>query len=393
MKRIIIVGGGFAGVRVARKLRKQKDIAITVINDTTDFRYYPALYRAATGSKLGTAKLSLEWMLLDNPHADLIVGKAQSINTSKRYIELADSTRLEYDFAVLALGSVTTYFNIEGLHDHSFGIKTAEEVIELRRHLHESLTEKSQIERNYAIVGAGPSGVELAGELGAYLQGIERKHKIKNHKTTIWLIEGAPRILPTMNPRVSKAAHKQLAKLGVKVSTDTQVKSETLKTLRTSVGSITTHTVIWTAGTANNPFFSENEDSFRLNERKRVIVDKHLQSSPNVYVIGDNAATKFSGTALTAVRHGNFTAKDIISRIGHKKRPTKYENYPAYVVPAGKNWSVLQYRGIVLHGLVISWVRKVADFMGYSDVLGIFRAITVWTNGEKHESTCVNCRR
>jgi NADH dehydrogenase FAD-containing subunit len=255
------------------------------------------------------------------------------------------------------------------------------------------LTEKSQIERNYVIVGAGPTGVELAGALGVYLKNIAKYHRVKQHKITIWLIEAAPRVLPTMSPRVSKATLKRLARLGVKVSLNTQVRAETLKSLKTSIGNITTHTVIWTAGTANNPFFANNSEVFNLNDRGRVVVDKHLQSSPGVYVIGDNAATKFSGTALTAIRHGNFTAKDLIARINHKHRPEKYESHPTYVVPVGKKWSVLQYRGLVLHGRIISWVRNSADFIGYIDVLGLLRAMTVWTNSEKPESNCPICRR
>ncbi len=393
MKKIVIVGGGFAGVRVARKLSKQKNVSVSLINDSSDFRYCPALYRAATGFKLGTARLPLEWMLLDSINTDLVVGRAQTINMSKKYVELEDSTRLEYDYAVLALGSVTTYFNIEGLDEHSFGIKTAEEVTELRQHLHKSLVEKAHIERNYVIVGAGPSGVELAGALGAYLKRIAKKHKIKKHKITIWLIEAAPRVLPTMNPRASKATLKHLTKLGVKVALNTRVKAETLRSLKTSAGNIITHTVIWTAGTSNNKFYEENAEQFTFSERRRIVVDNHLQAGPNVYVIGDNAATKFSGTALTAVRHGNFTGKDIIARMHRKRRPVKYESSPAYVVPAGKNWAVLQYRAIVLYGRPISWLRKAADLVGYSDILGFFRAMTVWTNSEKPGTPCATCRK
>ena len=393
MKQLVIVGGGFAGVRVARQLRKQKDISVTLVNESEDFRYCPALYRAATGFKLGTARLPLEWMLLDSVNADLVVGKAKSIDTRKKTILLEDKSKLHYDFAVLAMGSVTTYFNIEGLHEHSYGIKTAEEVMKLREHLHDKIAAKSQLEENYVIVGAGPTGVELAGALGAYLQKIARRHKAKHHNINIWLIEAAPRLLPQMNDRASSVAHRRLTKLGVKIALNTQVKGETIRTLKTSAGSIKSHTVIWTAGSANSPFFAQNKKQFRLNQKGKVLVDEYLRSHPDVYVIGDNAATQFSGTALTAIRHGNFAAKDIRARIRHSPRPHKYESHPVQVVPAGKAWAVLQYRSLVLHGRIASWIRKVADYVGYSDVLGYLRALTIWSNSEKPETTCRICQK
>lgn len=393
MKQILIIGGGFAGIRTARKLRKQKDISITLVNDSQDFRYCPALYRAATGFKLGTARLPIEWMLLDSSNTDLLINKAVSIDVDKKQIGFADNSILDYDFAVLALGSVTTYFNVEGLREHSYGIKTITEVDELRRHLHCEIDEKSTTEENYVIVGAGPTGVETAGALGAYLERIAKKHKTKKHHKKIWLVEAAPRILPQMSPRVSGLAHKRLTKLGVRIEVDTQVTAESIKTLQTSSGPINTHTVVWTAGTTNNPFFDNNSANFKMNEKHRVVVDEHLLAHPCVYVIGDNAATAFSGTAFTAIKHGNFTAKDINARINHHRRPIKYESHPIQVVPIGVGWAILQYRSFVLFGRSISWIRRAADYIGYSDVVGYIKALTIWSNRNKLEEVCVKCKR
>lgn len=393
MKHVVIAGGGFAGVRTARKLKKQKDIRVTLVNDSEDFRYGPALYRAATGHKLGTARLPLEWMLLDNANTSLVIGKVAKVDSHKKILQLSDKTTLPYDYAVLALGSVTTYFNIEGLHEHAFGIKTAEEVIALRQHLHEKIAAKSTDEANYVVVGAGPTGVELAGALGSYLQKIARKHRLKHHNTKIWLVEATPRILPQMHPQAAEAAARHLRKLGVRLAVDTRVNSETINTLKTSSGNIKTHTVIWTAGTQNNPFYKENSQAFKLSERGKVRVDTHLQALPNVYVIGDNADTAHSGTAYTAIKHADFAAKEIIARVHGKRRPERREPVPIQIVPAGKRWAVLQYRSFILRGRAAYLLRKVADYVGYSDVLGYFRALTIWSHGDKQEESCRICQR
>ena len=391
MKHVVIVGAGFAGVRVARKLRKQRDISVTIINSSPDFKYNPAWYRAATGKKMGTARLPLEWMLLDDSNVDLVMGTASKVDIKKKLITLEDGTTVTYDIVVFALGSITTYFNIEGLHEHAFGIKTAEEVTALRKHLHDKILNKSKDEANYVVIGAGPTGVEVSGVLGSYLKRIAKKHKHKAHNINIWLVDSAPRILPQLPVRVSKIVERRLKRQGVKMLINTMVKAETLQSLKTSKGTIKTHTVIWTAGVATNPFFEQQGDQFSRVLTGKVHVNKHLEAHPGVYVIGDNAATKYSGLALTAVWHGDFVAKDIIAHLHHKKRPTKYEHRPVHVVPAGDHWAILEYGWFVVYGRLISLVRSAADYIGYKDLLGYFRALTIWTNSERPEDACEVC--
>lgn len=391
MKQVLVVGGGFAGVRLARRLRKHKDISVTLINESPDFRYSPSLYRAATGYKIGIARLPLEWILLDCPNTDLVVGRATKINHQERFVTLENGEKYSYDYGVLALGSVTTFFNIEGLHEHAFGVKSAEEVIELRKHLHEVVARGDKQEQNFVIVGAGPTGVEMAGALGSYLNSMTKKHRAGKNRAQIWLIEAAPRILPQMNERAAKAVHKRLEKLGIKIATSTVVKGENLRSLHTSAGNIETHTVIWTAGAALNPFYDQNAGEFSFSEKHKIKVDEYLQARHKLYVIGDNAATKYSGTALTAVRHGKYAAKDIVARVHKRPRRGKYEGPPAQVVPIGKAWSVLQYRGLVLSGWFVSLIRSAADYIGYSDVLGYYRAITVWAHTDVEENACQTC--
>ena len=246
-------------------------------------------------------------------------------------------------------------------------------------------------QHNYVIIGAGPTGVEVAAMLGLYLKRVMKRHRLKNRHVDIYLIEASSRVLPTMSLRASKAAEKKLKKLGVQILTDTRVTSETGKSLKTSSGNIKTENVIWTAGAATNPFYAENSKHFMFNQRGKVRVDKHLQALPRVYVCGDNADTKFSGLALTAVWHADYIAKDLIARRKGKRAPAHTDRTPAQVVPVG-GMAILQYRKIVLHGRLLSVVRRAADFIGYSDVLGPLKAFTIWSSSEKAEDSCHICK-
>ena len=393
MKHVVIAGGGFAGVRLARKLRSRKDVRVTLINNSPDFRYYPAMYRAATGYKMGASRVALEWMLLNSSNIDIVIDSVVSNDTQKKELLLASGKTIGYDYVVFALGSVTTYFNVEGLHEHSFGIKSPEEILTLRAHLHGKVVGNSPEQYNYVVVGAGPTGVELAGSLGSYLQHIAKKHRRRNHKITLWLVEAAPRVVPQLGESASRRVKKRLEKLGVKILTDTKVEAETINELRTSTGPIKSHTVIWTAGTALNPFFAQSVEDFPLGEHKRVKVGEHFDVNPVTYVVGDNASTKFSGLAYTAIKDADFVADDICRRIAGKSRKARVDHRPVSVVPTGRGWAVLQYGSLVLSGWLMSLVRGAADLIGYVDVMGVMRGLTIWSNSELTEDGCTICHR
>lgn len=393
MKHVVIAGAGFGGVRLARKLRKQKDVVVTLINDSPEFRYCPALYRAATGHKMGAARLSLEWMLLDATNVNLVVGKVAGIDSKKKFLNLENGTQITYDYVVFALGSVTTYFNIEGLHKHSVGVKTTEEILALRQHVHENVVSGQTEEANYVVVGAGPTGVEMAASLGAYLKNIAKKHNRPDHHIAIWLVEGADRVLPQNSVKVSSAVEKRLSKLGVKLLTNTMVGGESLHELKTSSATIKTHTVVWTAGSVVNPFYKDQGSTFKFNKRGKVLVSEHLEALPNVYVIGDNADTEYSGLALTAIRHANYVAGDIKRRIHTKGRKHHRDKKPIQVIPVGERWAIMQFGMIVLYGRIIYLLRKVADLIGYADILGYLRAITIWSHADRPENGCQVCNQ
>lgn len=392
MKQVVIAGGGFAGLHLARKLRKHKDIAVTIINPSADFRYSPALYRAVVGFKMGIAKIPIEWALLDCKNASLKVASVTALDANNQTITTSTGESLTYDYAVFALGSKTTFFGIKGLSELSYGIKTPNEVKELKEHIHDKLIATNDV-HNYVVVGAGATGVELAGAMGSYLHKISKLHGVDQSHVNVHLVEAGPRILAQMSDKAASKATKRLKKLGVTLHMQTIVNAETAHTLQTSNGPIKTDTVVWTAGAQSSEFYKDYPAVFSLDKRGKVLVDKHLGVTPTLYVCGDNASTPRSGLALTAVWHADFIAKDITARMHGKKRPTKFEKAPAQVVPAGKAWSVLQYRGFVMSGVLVSIVRRFADFVGYRDVVGTMKALTIWSSSDMTEESCSTCRR
>lgn len=390
--RVLIIGGGFAGLRTARLLRKKwRKIDVTLVTDSTTFRYCPALYRSATGFRMRESIIPISQITRRYLNINIIHQKANYIDRSKKTVTLEDGREIEYDYVVICLGVVTSYFGIPGLEENSFSIKTPEGLQKLKTHLHKTLNDTGAPDTNYVVVGGGPTGVELSAALGTYLRDICRKHKTKKHAIHLELVEGAPRVLPVLNEKASKITAKHLRKLGIKLILGDAVKGETADNLTLADRTIPSHTVIWTAGVTNNPFFKENSDQFTLNERGKVAVNEFMQVDDHTFVIGDNAATDYSGLAQTAVRDASYTAKAITSLTKGKKLKAYHQKRPISIVPAGKHWSVLQYKNFVVGGYIPNVLRELADLVGYTDIMGIKQALSVWLKRNTSEETCKKC--
>jgi NADH dehydrogenase len=387
-KHLVIVGGGWAGIKLARELRNlpTHKLRITLITDNPNFRYTPALYRAATGYKERTAIIPIGEVLSDIGNVTVVISKAKSIDRKKRIITTESGKTFHYDYAAFALGMVTTYFGIQGLEERAFSIKTTHELRKLRTHLLEEALHHGEPDANYVVVGGGATGVELAAGLKTYLRSIHKRHG-RSRKINISLVEAAPRILPLAPPAISKQVTRRLRSLGIKVMTKQKVEGEDARSLIVSGVKIPTACVIWTAGVTNNPFYKQNESQFRFSERGKIEVDNHLQVDHHVYVMGDNAATQYSGLALTAVNDAKFVAKDIKRRLrGSKLTPAYRQMTPSTVVPVGKGWAIFQYKNIRIGGRIGGLIRMAADFIGYADILGFRQALGIWSKSEQLET-------
>jgi NADH dehydrogenase len=371
---ITVVGGGFGGVKAALELAKNKRARITLITDKPDFQYYPALYGTATGKSHLQSWVPLGEIFARFSNVNIIIDSVTKIDKDKHTLQSESGTVYTYHRLILALGSVTTYFGIEGLDTYSYGIKSYDEIRRLQQHLLEEFSKPHGADKHFLIIGGGPTGVELASSLGAYLKELKIHFKQPEPRISINLIEATPRVLPRMSEKASKLVAARLKKLGVHVETNKKVEAETADALIVSGRPIKSHTVIWTSGVANNPFFKANADQFKLSPNGKVIVDAHLRASKDIYVIGDNAFTQFSGLAQTALRDGVFVAKHILKE-SNKKYKAKM---PPVVVPVGEGWAIFEYKKIRFGGWLGALIRQAADFVGYKDILPFGQALGVW---------------
>lgn len=390
---LVIVGAGFGGMALARKLRGDKRLKITLINDQTTFRYSPALYRAAIGYRRRQAIIPLKEIVGDCRNLSFKKATVVSIDRKDKVLTTSENQKINYDYAVLSMGVVTNYFGIPGLDKYSFGIKTPQTLDSFHAHLHSDLAHNHKPDRNYVVVGAGPTGSELSAGLVTYLKKIIKKHGMSNKLVNIELIERADRVLPTMTPKASEAVTKRLRKLGVRILLGEAVMGETEHTLKLADRTLSTQTVVWTAGTANNPFYKDNAEQFEINERGKVVVNEYFEIDPSHYVIGDNIEGNFSGLAESAVKHAHYTAKHLKRKLSGKTQKPYKAAQPIYVVPIGKHWAVMNWRGKTFSGLWVAVVRSAADLIGYKDVMGWPRAIGVWLKSDETEEKCRICKQ
>ncbi len=388
---VVIVGGGFGGVRTALSLANKKGIDVTLISDKPYFEYYPALYRTATGRSPLEVAIPLQEFFTYAKNITIVEDTITTIDATNKILISGESSKYKFDSLVLALGNNTDFYGIKGLRKYAYGIKTVQEALELKRILHEQLLADST-ENNYVVIGAGPSGVELSAELTSYLKKVRRRHGIKKH-FRIELIEAKPKLLSALPQQFSDRIKSRLIHLGVKVMTGSSVEAEKAESITLPHGSIQTHTVVWTAGIKNNPLFKAHPDLFSLAKMNRVVVDEYLQAIPDIYVIGDSADTLYSGMAQTAVYDAKFVAKNLVRQNTAKKIKHYKAKRPIYAIPVGSRWVAVSWGHLRIYGWVGWLLRRLADLRLFITFLPIRKALSVWRHGFVDEEACPVCKK
>lgn len=385
---VLILGGGFGGLKTALVLAGHPKLQVTLLSDQDNFRYYPTLYHAATGGKMTASSIPLTEIFKDK---DITIqkGTAKKLDRQAKTVSTASGQDYSYDKLVISLGVVTNYFGIKGLKEYSFGIKSQAESQQLRDHIHRQLIDEGRPDLNYVVIGGGPTGVELAGALPAYIRHVMKTHGLKSRKINVELVEAAPRLMPRMSKDYSRAIARRLRKLGVQLHLNQAVQAETADSLTVNGKPVKSHTVIWTAGVTNHPFLENNK--FEFGEHGKAQVDKYLRAEDDIYVIGDNANTPFSGMAQTALYDGGFVASNLIRQANSKRQKRYHPKKPIYVTPAGPRWAAMQWGPVHLYGW-LGWVGRAAgDFAGYHDYEPWRLAGKHWVAEYQNENTCPVC--
>jgi len=389
-EKVLIVGGGFGGLKAALELSGDDRFEVTVLSAEPDFRYYPTLYHTATGGRKANAAISLAELFSDKS-VRVAVGTAVKLDKRAKTIETSDGQHFAYDTLVLALGVVTNYFGIQGLEQFSYSIKSVEAAERFKKHLHDQLTDERRPDLNYVIIGAGPPGIELAGELPHYLHHIMKAHGLEHRRIHIDLIEAAPRLLPRLPKDTARMVQRRLKRLGIRLYLGQAVQGETADELMVNGKPIRSHTVVWTAGVTNHPFFKNN--GFTLTSRGKVATDIYLQAEDNIFVLGDNANTPYSGMAQTALGDGKFVAENLKRRASGKDFKSYVAHKPITVIPAGPKWAAVIWGRLRIYGW-LGWVlREAADLIAFHDYEPWQRATKQWMTEFGGEESCPTCAK
>ncbi len=387
-KKVLVVGGGFGGIKAALELSDDELMDVTLLSDKASFRFYPTLFHTATGGRSSESSIPLE-TIFDGKKVNIVIGEATIVDKTKKTVTTEDGPILSFDILIFSLGVVTNFFGIKGLDKYAFGIKSVEDARRLKNHLHDQLTDKKEPDLNYVVIGGGPTGIELAGQLPEYLHHIMKRHGIKHRSIHIDLVEAAPTLVPRLPKVAQRTIARRLRKLGIRLYLKQAVQAETADALMVSGKPIRSHTVIWTAGVTNHPFFKDN--GFPLTDRGKVIVDEYLQASPDIYVLGDNANTTYSGMAQTAVYDGLFVSNNLKREERGLKKLTYKPKQPITVIPAGSHWTEVVAGRLHLNGRLGWLLREAADYVAFHEMEPWWKAGAQWLTEFGEEESCPIC--
>src|SRR6266478_4082967 len=333
--RVVIVGAGFGGLTAARRIARLP-VQVTVVDRKNHHTFQPLLYQVATaGLSPGEIAAPIRWILRAHPNIEVLLEEVREFNLNSRSV-ITNEAVLPYDYLVVAAGASHAYFGHPEWEPLAPGLKTIEDALEIRRRVllafelaeRQALTGASDFPLNFVVVGAGPTGVELAGTLAEI-----SRHALANEfrainpaSTRILLIEGGPRVLAAYSEDLSRKGEEQLKHLGVQVNTSHMVTRVEPGAVWVGDNRIPASVILWAAGVAASPLGQKL--GVPLGRAGRVIVQPDLSSPghPEVFVVGDLAALQdengkmLPGVASVAIQQGDWVAEAIARDLENQPR-------------------------------------------------------------------------
>jgi NADH dehydrogenase len=384
---VVIVGSGFAGLAAARALAG-RDVRVTIVDRRNHHLFQPLLYQVATAAlSPGDIAAPIRSVLRAQGNAEVLLGEAERIDPDGRAVVLRDGARVPYDALVLATGATHSYLGHEEWEPLAPGLKTLEDALEIRRRV---LTAFERAEREedpaaraalltFVVVGAGPTGVELAGalsEIARHTLAADFRH-ISPASARVILIELHPRVLPAYSERLSAAARPQLEALGVEVRTGARVTGIDAEGVDVSGERIAARTVLWAAGVAASPLarglgapLDRGLDApLDRNGRVEVLPDLSVPGRPEIFVAGDLAHVEQEGAlvpgiAPAAIQAGRRAARNAVRRLrGRRTAPFRYRDRGA-LSTIGREAAVGTVFGVELSGLP-AWAAWLGIHIAY----------------------------
>jgi NADH dehydrogenase len=358
LPKVVIIGGGFGGLSAAKGLAN-KPVSVTLIDRKNHHTFQPLLYQVATAVlSPGEIATPLRHSLYNARNVDVILGEVIACDRVARKVTLDDGVEIAFDYLIVAAGARHAYFGHDEWEHDAPGLKTVEDATSIRRRIlqaFETAERQAYLTGSYeplhfAIIGGGPTGVELAGAIADIARKAMAKdfRKIDTTKARISIYEGSPRVLGMFSENLSAKAKKQLNELGVEVHTGSIVTSVEQGRIKVVEEWIPTTVTLWATGVAASPLGKRLGANTDKVGRVSVQPDLSIPDDKNMFVIGDMASLKdvsgklVPGLASAAMQEGKVTALNILRDLrGEERLPFKYKDKGS-MATIGRNRAVAQ---------------------------------------------------
>lgn len=370
--RVVVIGGGFAGLQVARGLAAagSPDLEVVLIDRRNHHLFQPLLYQVAmAGLSPADISMPIRSVLQGLKRVAVRLGEVRGIDLDDRVLDVSTGP-MRYDYLVLACGATHSYFGHDDWEEHAPGLKTLEQATEIRRRVLTAY-ELAELENDparrrelltFVVVGGGPTGVELAGALGELSRHTLTRdfHRVDPASTRVILVEGGPRILPSFDPELSSSAARSLEKLGVTIWTDTRVTHIDEHGVRAGDEMVRAATVLWAAGVHASSLNAALGLPLDNAGRVQVSADLSIPGHREVFVIGDQALFvdehgTVPGLAPAAIQQGRHAAANILADLrGHAREPFVYHDKGS-MATIGRASAVVETKAFKVDGFV-AWL-------------------------------------